>query len=104
MTSPRDGLETIDRVADLLAVLAESKQPPGMAELAERACLPISTVYRLVQALERHGFVKRRPRRGVVLGLRMLELAQRAEDRLDRTLLRPARFPMEQLARDSDES
>ncbi len=96
--------QTIDRVADLLAALVAAERPLGAAELAERAGLPLSSTYRLVQSLERHGFVERRPRRGIALGLRVLELARRAEDRLGPALLEPARGPMEELAREFGES
>ena len=96
--------QTIDRVADVLAALVEADGPLGAAELAERAGLPVSSTYRLVQALERHGFVERRPRRGIALGLRVLELARRAEDRLGPALLEPARRPMEELARECGET
>jgi DNA-binding IclR family transcriptional regulator len=99
-----DGLETIDRVADVLAALADGDGPLGASELAERAGLPVSSTYRLVQSLERHGFVERRRRRGIALGLRVLELARRAEDRLEPALLAPARGPMEELARECGES
>jgi DNA-binding IclR family transcriptional regulator len=91
--------QTIDRIFDVLAALLEADVPLGAAELAERADLPVSSTYRIVQSLERHGLVERRPRRGVALGLRLLELARRVEDRIERMLLEPARAPMEELAR-----
>jgi IclR family transcriptional regulator, acetate operon repressor len=57
----------------VLAALVDAGRPLSAAELAERAGLPVSSTYRLVQSLERHGFVERRPRRGVTLGLCVLE-------------------------------
>lgn len=93
-----------DRIVEVLAVLADADGPLGAAELAERAGLPVSSTYRLVNSLERHGFVERRPRRGIALGLRALELARRAEDRLEPALLEPARSPMADLARECGES
>jgi DNA-binding IclR family transcriptional regulator len=102
-TGDRSG-HTLDRLVDVLAALVDAGRPLSAAELAERAGLPVSSTYRLVQSLERHDFVERRPRRGVTLGLRVLELARRAEDRLEPALLEPARAPMEELAREHGES
>ncbi|HKI93620.1 MAG TPA: IclR family transcriptional regulator [Gaiellaceae bacterium] len=96
--------QTIDRAADVLTALGAADGPLGATELAEHAGLPLSSTYRLVQSLERHGFVERRPRRGIALGLRVLELARRAEDRLELALLEPARGPMQELARECSES
>ncbi len=96
--------QTVDRLVDVLAALVEAGRPLAAGELAERAGLPVSSTYRLVASLERHGFVERRPRRGVALGLRVLELARRLEDRLGPALLEPSRSPMADLARECGES
>ena len=96
--------QTVDRVVDVLAALVDADVLLSADDLAGRAGLPLSSTYRLVQSLERHGLVERRPRRGIALGLRVLELARRAEDRLGPALLEPARTPMEELARQCGET
>jgi DNA-binding IclR family transcriptional regulator len=101
--APRHGL-TFDRYVDVLAALADAGGPLTAAELAAHADLPLSSTYRLVESLERHGFVERRPRGTVALGLRVLELARHVEDRLSPSLLEPARPLMHELAREHGET
>jgi IclR family acetate operon transcriptional repressor len=101
--APRPGL-TLDRFVDLLAALVDAGEPLAAAELAGRAGLPLSSTYRLVQSLERHGFVERLQRGKIALGLRVLELARHVEDRLRPSLLEPALPLMQELARDHEET
>ena len=98
------GQGAVDRIVDVLSALVDADAPLAADELARRTGIPVSSTYRLVRALERHGLVERRPRRGVSLGLRVLELARRTEDRLGPTLLDPARGTMEELAREYGET
>jgi DNA-binding IclR family transcriptional regulator len=95
---------TLDRFVDVLRTLVEAGRPVSAAELAEGADLPLSSTYRLVQALERHGFVERRPRGTITLGLRVLELASHVEDRLQPALLEPAVPVMQELAHEHGET
>jgi DNA-binding IclR family transcriptional regulator len=92
------GTQVLDRLAAVLNALAEAPGPLTAAELAERVELPASTTYRLAQGLERHGLLMRESRGGLALGLRVLELAGLVEDRLDATLVEPARPVMRRLA------
>jgi DNA-binding IclR family transcriptional regulator len=96
--------QTLDRFVDVLAALVDAGGPLSAAELSGRARLPLSSTYRLVQSLERHGFVERRPRGTIALGLRVLELARHVEDRLRPSLLEPALPLMEALAREHGET
>ncbi len=96
--------QALDRFVDVLAALVDAGGPLTAAELSRRAGFPLSSTYRLVQSLERHGFVERRPRGTIALGLRVLELARHVEDRLQPALLEPARPLMEQLAREHRET
>lgn len=93
------GSQGVDRLASLVFGLAAAGGSCTVAELAERAELPVSSTYRLVQALERHGLVTREERHEVALGLGFLELARHVEKRLELTLLEPCRPVMEGLAR-----
>jgi DNA-binding IclR family transcriptional regulator len=101
--APRPGL-TLDRFVDVLAALVGAGGPLTAAELSERTGLPLSSTYRLVQSLERHGFVERRPRGTIALGLRVLELARHVEDHLRPSLLEPALPLMQELAREHGET
>jgi DNA-binding IclR family transcriptional regulator len=93
------GAQVLDRTVDLLGALAEAGAPVAPAALAERCALPASTTYRLLADLEVHGLVARDGRRGVTLGLRVLDFARSLEDRLEQTLVQPAREVMQALAR-----
>jgi DNA-binding IclR family transcriptional regulator len=101
--APRPGL-MLDRVVDVLAALVDAGGTLTAAELSRRAELPLSSTYRLVQSLERHGFVERRQRGTIALGLRVLELARHVEDRLQPSLLEPALPLMQELAREHGET
>jgi DNA-binding IclR family transcriptional regulator len=101
---PARSARTLDRFVDLLTTLVEAGRPVSAAELAEGAGLPLSSTYRLVQSLERHGFVERRPRGAITLGLRVLELASHVEDRLRPSLLEPAAPVMRELAHEHGET
>jgi IclR family transcriptional regulator, acetate operon repressor len=61
---PSPGTQTIDRGAQLLALVLESDAPRGLGELAADAGLPKSTASRLLGALERNGLVEQEGLRG----------------------------------------
>ena len=100
---PAGGTRVLDRSLAMLFELGEADGPLAMPELARRADLPSSTAYRLVDELEGHGLIERDDG-GLGLGLRILELARRIEDRLAPSLLEPARGIMRELAREHDET
>jgi DNA-binding IclR family transcriptional regulator len=97
------GTRVLDRSLAMLFELGNADRPLPIAELARRADLPSSTAYRLVDELEGHGFIERYDGE-LGLGLRLLELARRIEDRLAPSLLEPARGVMRALAHDQDET
>jgi DNA-binding IclR family transcriptional regulator len=96
---PAGGAQILDRTVELLTALADAGAPVAPAALAERCDLPPSTTYRLLADLEVHGLVARDGRRGVTLGLLVLDFARSLEDLLEETLVRPAREVMHALAR-----
>jgi DNA-binding IclR family transcriptional regulator len=98
------GAQVLDRTVELLAAVARAGGPLAPAELAERCGLPASTTYRLLADLELHGLVSREGRRGVTLGVRILELARSVEDRLQVALVQPAHEVMHALAREYGET
>ena len=61
---PSPGTQTIDRGAQLLALVLDSDSPRGLGELAADAGLPKSTASRLLGALERNGLVEQEGLRG----------------------------------------
>jgi DNA-binding IclR family transcriptional regulator len=101
---PPGSAQVLDRTVELLAEVARAGVPLAPAELAERCALPVSTTYRLLADLELHGLVAREGRRGVTLGVRVLELARSVEDRLDAALVQPAHDVMRALAREHGET
>jgi len=58
------GTQSIDRGAQLLALVLESDAPRALAELAADAGLPKSTTSRLLGALERNGLIEQEGLRG----------------------------------------
>lgn len=97
-----DENQALSRFVSLLSVLGAAEESLTAHQLAKQAGLPTSSTYRLVQALERQGLVERRD--GISLGLRILALAHRAEERLERALLEPARPVMSRLAAEHRET
>lgn len=70
--------QLIDRVCDLLDWIGDHGAASPNA-IAEGIDLPRPTVYRLMRALERRGYLRRAPvSRGVSLGYRLIELAEAA--------------------------
>jgi IclR family transcriptional regulator, acetate operon repressor len=61
---PTPGTQSIDRGAQLLALVLESDAPRALGELAASAGLPKSTASRILGALERNGLVEQEGMRG----------------------------------------
>jgi DNA-binding IclR family transcriptional regulator len=61
---PTAGTQTIDRGAQLLALVLEAEAPRALGDLAADAGLPKSTASRLLGALERNGLVEQEGLRG----------------------------------------
>ncbi len=96
--------QALDRFVALMSALADSAEPLAVPPLAERVGLPASSTYRLVQALEQQGLVERRQRGELSLGLRILAYARDIEERVERTLLEPARPVMMRLVGEQRET
>lgn len=71
------GTQAIERAAELLVRVVESRTPLGVSELAARSGLPKSTTSRLVGALERRGLVQRAGDRRIAPGPILLRFAHR---------------------------
>lgn len=91
------GTQTVDRAAQLLALVLEGESARGLVELAAESELPKSTASRLLAALERHGLVEQEGNRGRFrAGPAILRFAHRGI--VDRNLVELAQQPMHALA------
>jgi IclR family acetate operon transcriptional repressor len=100
---PSQGTQTIDRGAQLLALVLESEAPRGLGELADEAGLPKSTASRLLGALERNGLVEQEGLRGAFrAGPVMARFAGRGIS--PRRLIELAEGPMAALAEATGET
>jgi hypothetical protein len=82
--SLRTGTQSIERAAQLLVHVVESKDAPTVGELALATGLPKSTTSRVVGALERQGLLQRDSERGSLrAGPVLLRFARREPARPD---------------------
>jgi IclR family transcriptional regulator, acetate operon repressor len=78
LRAPAHGVAAVDRGADLLVRVLESKQPIALTELAAASGIPKSTASRLMTALERRGLVEQDGPRGRLRpGPAILRVAER---------------------------
>jgi IclR family acetate operon transcriptional repressor len=93
------GTQAIERAAQVLVHVVESREPLGVGELAETTGLPKSTTSRVVAALERQGLVQRAG--GLRPGPVLMRFAQRG---LGATLVELADDALRRLADESGET
>ena len=77
MSRASDGRSTLSRHLELLEAFTVDHPFLGVADLARRSGLALSTTHSLLTDLERHGLVERRDDRTYRLGVRLWELASR---------------------------
>lgn len=75
-SEPDGGSQTLSRGLSVLEIIGESDVPLSVAALAEELGIHRSMVYRLIKTLEQHGFVRKSPSGGLVLGMRISSLAR----------------------------
>ncbi|WP_028559061.1 IclR family transcriptional regulator [Paenibacillus pinihumi] len=92
-----NGTQTLGRAIDILFVLAESGTTLTVSEIAEKVGIPDSTAYRFIQTLIKNGFVERKGRGQIGLGLRIFDLARSLSRQIEKDLLTIARPLMEDL-------
>ncbi len=73
---PRTKGSTVERVLEIIEVVAESPRPPTPADIAFQLDIPKPTVHRLLQQLEAEGHVQLNMRGQVVPGERMATIAR----------------------------
>jgi DNA-binding IclR family transcriptional regulator len=98
------GTQTLGRAIDILFVLAESRSTLTVSEIAEKVSIPESTAYRFIQTLIKNGFVERKGRGRIGLGLRIFDLARSLSQQIERELLTIARPVMEELTNRTNET
>lgn len=93
----------LDKGLDILEALTASQDPQSLSEIARRLGRTSSELFRMLNALERRGYIERDPVSGKCrLTLRLYELAH-THSPIDK-LLRAATIPMRELAERLKES
>src|SRR5688572_5281701 len=78
------GTETVDLSLQLLERLASSREPIGVSELAREFGASKATLYRHLQALLRHGFVRQESTTmRYAAGIKLFILGERLRERFD---------------------
>ena len=81
---PNNLVQTIERVATLFDVLAQSAQGISLKELSSKVDLPKGTTHRLLSSLAYFGYVSQASEsKNYHLGFKLVELGNRLLDQLD---------------------
>jgi DNA-binding IclR family transcriptional regulator len=73
----KNGVPVLERTLDLLAILERSERGETIRDLTEQMGLPRSTVYRILNTLQAHDYVRRTAPGAYRLGARLLALASK---------------------------
>ena len=76
------GVQSVERVFDILEIMATVGGSIGVSELAERAALPVPTIHRLIRTLVSRGYVRQLPTRRYALGPRLIRLGEERDTTL----------------------
>jgi IclR family acetate operon transcriptional repressor len=77
-SSPRSGVQSVERAFELLEILASCGGSLALGELAARAELPQPTIHRFVRTLLTMGYVRQLEDRRYALGPRLVRLGESA--------------------------
>ena len=81
---PNNLVQSIERVATIFDVLAQSSQGISLRELSAKVKLPKGTTHRLLSSLAYYGYVRQTPEtKNYHLGLRLIELGNSVLNQLD---------------------
>lgn len=75
-------VQSVDRVFQLLELLANEGAALSLSELSQQANLPMPTIHRLLQALIGQGYVRQEPTKRYALGPRLIRLGDAASRNL----------------------
>lgn len=85
-----ENVRSVDRIFDLLEILAEARAPLGLTELAERTSLSKTTVHRLMHTLCNRQYAEKTDDSKYFLGTKVIELASYHIENLElHTIARP---------------
>src|SRR5690242_11094577 len=70
------GVQSIERVFELLETMADAGGVIGLSQLASQSGLPLPTIHRLVRTLVDLGYVRQEPSREYALGPRLIRLGE----------------------------
>ncbi len=76
--TPAGGVQSVERVFEILEIMATAGGSIRVSALAEAAGLPIATIHRLVRTLVNRGYVRQLPSRQYALGPRLIRLGESA--------------------------
>lgn len=72
------GVQSVERVLDLLEAMADAGGAAGLSDLAASSGLPLPTIHRLVRTLVDRGYVRQESSRRYALGPRLIRLGETA--------------------------
>lgn len=73
-----EAVRSVERAFELLEHLADAGGRMALSELTEVSGLPMPTIYRLMQTLVVHGYVRQEPSKRYALGPRLIRLGESA--------------------------
>ncbi len=76
--APNGGVQSVERVFEILEIMAAAGGSIGVSALAEAAGLPPPTIHRLVRTLVNRGYVRQLPSRQYALGPKLIRLGESA--------------------------
>ena len=78
MVERNGGVQSVDRVLELLEELSDAGGELALSDLAARTGLPLPTIHRLLRTLAARGYVRQQPNRRYALGARLIPLGEAA--------------------------
>ena len=79
---PSGGVQSVERVFELLELITSAREEVSLSELAESAALPLPTIHRLLRTLVSLGYVRQLPNRRYGLGPRLIRMGEVASRQL----------------------
>lgn len=76
------GVQSVERVLDLLEIMADLGGSAALSDLASRSGLPLPTIHRLLRTLLAKGYARQLPNRKYALGPRLIHLGEAAGQQL----------------------
>jgi len=80
---PRTGTGALEKGLTLLTYICERDTPPRYSDLLRETSLPKATLHRMLNALVKHKFIVLQADQTYWIGIRSLEIAQRAWEKMD---------------------